>query len=263
METFMPTKTYTVPVTGIDPVEVTVTDYGAGQPFLLLHGGAGPQSVTGFAELLATTRDVRVLVPVHPGFAGTRRPDALTGVRALAGLYNGLIEQLGLDDVTVIGNSVGGWVAAEIALLRSPRVSGLILIDAVGIDVPGHPVADFFSMPMDEVFARAFHNPEPFRIDPASLSPAARAVAAGNNAALAAYAGPGGSMSDPALAGRLATLAIPTLVLWGDSDRIADPGYGRAYAAAIPGARFRLLAGTGHQPQMETPALVLDAIPAG
>jgi pimeloyl-ACP methyl ester carboxylesterase len=68
------------------------------------------------------------------------------------------------------------------------------------------------------------------------------------------------SMSDPALAGRLATLEIPTLVLWGDSDRIADPGYGRAYAAAIPGARFRLLAGTGHQPQMETPGLVLDAL---
>jgi hypothetical protein len=66
METLMPTKAYTVPVTGLDPVEVTVSDYGAGQPFLLLHGGAGPQSVTGFAELLATTRDVRVLVPVHP-----------------------------------------------------------------------------------------------------------------------------------------------------------------------------------------------------
>jgi pimeloyl-ACP methyl ester carboxylesterase len=152
----MPTKTYTVPVTGLDPVEVTVNDYGAGQPFLLLHGGAGPQSVTGFAELLATTHDVRVLVPVHPGFAGTPRPDGLTGVRALAALYNGLIDQLGLDDVTVIGNSIGGWIAAEIALLRSPRVSGLVLIDAVGIDVPGHPVADFFSMPMDEVFARAF-----------------------------------------------------------------------------------------------------------
>ena len=215
--------------------------------------------MTGFAELLATTHDVRVLVPVHSGFGGTHRPGGLTGVAALARLYNGLIEQIGLDDVTVIGNSVGGWVTAEIALLRSPRVSGIVLINAVGIDVPGHPVADFFSMTMDEVFTRAFHNPQPFRIDPASLPPAARAVAAGNNAAQAAYAGPGGSMSDPGLAGRLATLEAPTLVLWGDSDRIADPGYGRAYAAAIPMASFRLLADTG-QPQMETPDLVLHAL---
>jgi pimeloyl-ACP methyl ester carboxylesterase len=124
--------------------------------------------------------------------------------------------------------------------------------------VPGHPVADFFSMTMDEVFTRAFHNPEPFRIDPATLPPAAQAAAAASRAALAAYAG--ASMSDPELAGRLATLEIPTLVLWGDSDQIADPDYGRAYAAAIPMARFRLLANTGHQPQQETPDLVLHAI---
>jgi pimeloyl-ACP methyl ester carboxylesterase len=191
---------------------------------------------------------------------------ALTGwadVPALARLYNELIDQLGLDDVTVISNSLGGWTAAEIALLRSPRVSGIVLIDAVGIDVPGHPVADFFSMTMDEVFTRAFHNPEPFRIDPGSLPPAARAVAAGNNASLAAYAGTHKSMSDPGLAGRLATVETPTLVLWGDSDRIADTDYGRAYAAAIPMASFRLLGGTGHQPQMETPGLVLDALGDG
>jgi L-ascorbate metabolism protein UlaG (beta-lactamase superfamily)/pimeloyl-ACP methyl ester carboxylesterase len=256
----MPTTTYTVRVTGIDPVAVTVTDYGTGQPFLLLHGGAGPQSMTAFAELLADFHDAHVLVPVHPGFGGTYRPAGLASVPALARLYNGLIEQLGLDDVTVIGNSLGGWTAAEIALLRSPRVSGIVLIDAVGIDVPGHPVADFFAMTMEEVFTRAFHNPEPFRVDLASLPPEARAIAAGNSAAQAAYAGPGGSMSDPGLACRLATLETPTLVLWGDSDRIADPGYGRAYAAAIPMASFRLLGDTGHQPQMETPGLVLDAI---
>ena len=255
----MTTTTCTVPLTGMDPVEVTVTSYGSGPPFLLLHGGAGLQSVTGFGELLAAARDVRVLVPVHPGFGGTRRPEGLTGIPALARLYDRLIEQLGQDGVTVIGNSIGGWITAEIAILRSPRVSGIILIDAVGIEVPGHPVADFFAMTMDEVFARTFHDPEPFRVDPSTLPPAAQAVVAGNRAALAAYAGR--SMSDPALAGRLATLEIPALVLWGDSDRIADPDYGRAYAAAIPGARFRLLTGTGHAPQQETPDQVLQAIP--
>ena len=67
-------------------------------------------------------------------------------------------------------------------------------------------------------------------------------------------------MSDPTLASRLGTLEIPTLVLWGRSDRIVDTDYGRAYAAAIPVARFQLLPDTGHSPQMETPDQVMRAI---
>ena len=169
-----------------------------------------------------------------------------------------LLGELGLEDVTVIGNSIGGWIAAEMALLASPRIRRAILVDAVGIVVPGHPVADFFALTMDQVFALSFHNPGPFRVDPATLPPAAQAIAAGNRVALAGYAG--AAMSDPTLAGRLARLELPTLVLWGDSDQIADPDYGRAYAAAIPHAQFQLLRDTGHLPQLETPQLVINAI---
>ncbi len=166
----------TVPVDGIGAVEVTVTEYGSGQPFLLLHGGAGPQSVTGFAERFAAAHDVRVLVPTHPGFGGTARPESLSSVPGLAALYNSLLDRLDLTDVTVMGNSIGGWIAAEIALLISPRVSGIVLIDAVGMEVAGHPVADFFAMTMDQVFDRSFHDPRhAFRIDPATLPPHAGA----------------------------------------------------------------------------------------
>ncbi|MFC1407018.1 MULTISPECIES: alpha/beta fold hydrolase [Streptacidiphilus] len=252
------TTLYTVPLAGTDPVEVSVADFGSGQPFLLLHGGAGPQSVTGFAEKFAAAHGVRVLVPTHPGFGGTERPEALDSVAGLAALYGALLDQLDLADVTVIGNSIGGWITAEIALLKSPRVSGIVLIDAVGIEVPGHPVADFFSLTMDQVFQLSFHNPAPFRIDPTTLPPAAQAVAAGNRAAIAAYAGT--AMTDPTLAGRLASLEIPTLVLWGESDGIVDTHYGHAYAAAIPTARFQLLPETGHSPQLETPDQVIHAI---
>jgi pimeloyl-ACP methyl ester carboxylesterase len=111
---------------------------------------------------------------------------------------------------------------------------------------------------MDQVFALSFHDPGKFRIDPTTLPPAAQAVAAGNRAALAAYAGT--SMSDPGLTRRLGSLEIPTLVLWGESDRIVDADYGRAYAAAIPMARFQLLPDTGHSPQLETPDQVNRAI---
>jgi pimeloyl-ACP methyl ester carboxylesterase len=251
------TTTRTVTLPGAGPVDVAVSDYGDGQPFLLLHGGGGPDTVTGFGELLAKTHDIRVIVPTHPGFGGTARPDALTSIPGLAALYVTLIGQLELEDVTVIGNSVGGWIAAEMAPLESPRVSGAILVDAVGIEVPGHPIADFFSL-MDQVFTLSFHNPEPFRIDPATLPPAAQAIAAGNRAALATYAGT--AMSDSTLAGRLAHLELPTLVLWGDSDQIVDPDYGRAYADAIQLARFQLLEDTGHLPQIETPDQLMNAI---
>ena len=239
-------------------VEMSVSTYGEGRPVLLLHGGAGPQSMTGFAEQLADAHRVNALVPTHPGFGGTDRPSTLIGIRSLAELYDDLIDALDLHEVTIIGNSIGGWLTAELALLKSPRIGDIVLIDAVGIEVPGHPVADFFSMTMNEVFSRSFHNPEPFRVDPASMPPEAQAVAAGNRAALAAYAGE--SMSDPTLVARLSSLTVPALVLWGASDQIVDAEYGRAYARAIPTAQFELLTETGHSPQLETPAQVLKAL---
>jgi pimeloyl-ACP methyl ester carboxylesterase len=254
----MTTTAYALDLDGIGPADVTVDDIGEGQPFLLLHGGGGPATVAGFAGLLASTRPARVISPVHPGFGGTSRPEALHTIRDLAALYATLLDQLGLTDVTVAGNSVGGWIAAEMALLGSPRASRVVIIDGAGIEVPGHPAADFFSLTMDQVFQLSFHNPEPFRVDSSTLPPAAQAIAAGNRAALATYAGT--SMSDPSLVGRLAAVTVPALVLWGDSDQMFDTEYGRAYAAAIPTARFQLLKDTGHLPQLETPDQVLDAI---
>ena len=252
------TTTHTVAIEGAGPVRVACSDRGAGHTFLLLHGGAGPQSVTGFADRLAEAGPARVIVPVHPGFGGTPRPDGLNTVAGLARLYTALLETLDLTDVTVIGNSIGGWIAAEMALAGSARIAAAILVDAVGIEVPGHPVADFFSLTLDQVAELSYHDPGPFRIDPAAMSAEQQAAMAGNRAALAVYAGT--AMADPGLSIRLGQITLPTLVLWGDSDRIADPGYGRAYADAIPGARFRLLTATGHVPQVETPDQLLGAI---
>ncbi|HTZ28956.1 MAG TPA: alpha/beta fold hydrolase, partial [Streptosporangiaceae bacterium] len=157
------TATRTVTAAGIGAADVSYTDRGAGPTYLLLHGGAGPQSVTGFAGLLADTGPARVIVPVHPGFGGTPRPDGLTTIAGLARLYAALLDDLGLDDVTVIGNSIGGWIAAEMAVTGSARIGALVLVDAVGIEVPGHPVADFFSLTLDQVAELSYHNPAAFR----------------------------------------------------------------------------------------------------
>jgi pimeloyl-ACP methyl ester carboxylesterase len=257
IETVSTTHPLTVPSVG--SVELTVDSRGEGQPFLVLHGGAGPQSMARFSQLLAETGHNQVVTPIHPGFGGTPRSDGLASIDGLAAVYRALLDELDLGDVTVIGNSIGGWVAAELALLNSPRVGALVLIDPVGIEVAGHGVADVSTMELPEIMDLSFHDPAPFRIDLDTISDAQKAVMAGNGASIAAYTG-SPAMADPTLLARLNDITVPTLVLWGDGDRIVDAEYGRTYAAAIRSARFHLLPGTGHMPQMETPELVLKAL---
>ncbi|OLZ74748.1 alpha/beta hydrolase [Streptomyces sp. IMTB 2501] len=244
---------------GSGHLDVTVEDQGHGRPFLLLHGGGGPQTVVPFAGLLADERPARVVTPVHPGFNGTARPDWLIDVPTLARAYGHLLDTLGLTDVTVVGNSIGGWIATEMALLGSDRISGVALVNAVGIRVPGHQLADVSSLTPAELSALAYHDPAKFAIDPSTLPEAARAAMAANSATLQVYSGPHG-MEDPTLRERLAKVTHPALVVWGESDQVVDTDYGRAYAAALPDSRFELLHRSGHLPQLETPAELLDLI---
>lgn len=241
-------------------LDLTVDLHGRqGHPFLLLHGGGGPQTVTPFAALLADQRPAMVFTPFHPGFGGTARPDRLTDVTTLAQIYARLLDELDLQDVAVVGNSIGGWIAAELAALGSDRIGSVTLVNAVGIHVPGHAVADTFDLTPAELAALSFHDPSKFRFDPSALSEEQRAVMAANRDALRVYAGPY-AMADPTLPDRLAKITHPTLVAWGASDQVVDADYGRAYAAAIPGAEFRLLPGTGHMPQTETPERLLPVL---
>jgi pimeloyl-ACP methyl ester carboxylesterase len=253
------TSTRALEVPGIGPVELTYADQGTGRTFLLLHGGAGPMSVSGFADLLSSDREARVLTPTHPGFMGTPRSDELRDVKGLAALYVALLEDLELSDVTVIGNSLGGWIGAEVAILNSPRVSAVVIMDAVGIGVDGHPVADVSTKTFPEIQSLSYFEPEKFRIDLTTFSDAQRAVMANNLATLSLYAG-GSSMVDPTLRARLGTIRVPTLVIWGQSDGIADIEYGRAYAAAVKGARFLSMERTGHLPQLEAPDRLLPLV---
>jgi pimeloyl-ACP methyl ester carboxylesterase len=133
------------------------------------------------------------------------------------------------------------------------------LLDAVGIELEGHPVADVSGLSVPEIQALSFHDPTPFRVDPATIPDAQKAIMAANATTLAVYAG-SPAMADPTLLRRLGGITIPTLVLWGESDQIVGAAYGRAYAAAIEGARFEMLSATGHMPQMESPGLVLQRI---
>jgi len=258
----MTTITAHLSVDGIGLVPVTYTGSGSGQPVLLLHGGAGSFSVAGFAGRLAATGDYRVIVPVHPGFDGTPRPEKLVSIAGIAAVYAALLRELDLSDVCVIGNSVGGWIAADLAVAESSaadgRLSSVVLADAAGLRIDGAPVPDFFSLTLDQVAELSYFNPDPFRIDPATLPPARVAAMAANRAALLDYAGH--AMADPGLRDRLPAITVPALVVWGGADRMIPVDHARAYADGIPGAQFQLIPDAGHLPQLETPDTLLAAV---
>ena len=256
----MTTTTLNVTVDGIGPVPVTVTEHGDGRPFLLLHGGEGRSAVQldGFACLLATREPARVLVAHPPGVRGRARPEGLDSIRSLARLYVRMLDELSLTGVTVVGNSIGGWIAAEIALLGSPRVSGVVLADAAGLELSDSPIADFFSLTMDQVADLSYYRPDAFRLDLEHMPDAQKAAMAANRSALNTYAGR--AMADPGLLDRLPSVTVPVLVIWGEADRIIPVEHGRAYAKAIPNARFLLLPETGHLPQLEAPDRLLAAV---
>src|SRR5216110_3440333 len=120
----------------------------SGRPILILHGGGGPQTVAGLAAGLSKAH---VLVPTHPGFAGEPRPEWFDSIDDLALTYLDLLERLNLHEVMVIGFSIGDWIASELAVRDTTRLSSIVLVDAVGIQVEGHEIADVFPVTPDEL----------------------------------------------------------------------------------------------------------------
>src|SRR6185437_9184515 len=121
-------------------IDLTITEQGQGRPVLILHGGGGPASVTGFAE--AMSRSARVFTPVHPGFNGTARPDGLDSIDRLADFYLNWIAEQGLRDVLLVGFSMGGWISSSMAAKDASRLRGVVLVNAIGIKVEGEAIAD-------------------------------------------------------------------------------------------------------------------------
>jgi pimeloyl-ACP methyl ester carboxylesterase len=181
----------------------------------------------------------------------------------LADAYLKLLETLDLEKVVVVGNSFGGWVAAEMALRNSSRIAGMALLNPVAIDTgsPDRKIVDPTQVPPADRPRLSFHNPA--LATPPGPDQLARMAA--NQEALRVYAGPG--LHDPHLRLRLAGIRIPTVIVWGLSDRIVDEDYGRLWAASIPGARFEPLAEAGHFPQIEqtqrVATLVRELSPGG
>jgi pimeloyl-ACP methyl ester carboxylesterase len=239
------------------PETLPVLEAGAAnsRTALVLHGGGGPQTVTPIVGHLATT--MHVFAPTHPGWDGTRRPDAIASIADLAAAYLEFLLGRGENDVVVIGSSIGGWIALEMAIQSAAdeRYAGLIGavidIDGVGAVIEGEPIADFFALDARQLAEAAWHNPALGYRDPAAFSAEQRAIQQSNGQTMAVIAGR--SMSDATLLGRLGSVTVPTLVVFGESDGIVTPAYGRSVAHAIPGAEFAVVPAAGHLPHLEAP----------
>ncbi|MFI6006964.1 alpha/beta fold hydrolase [Streptomyces sp. NPDC051366] len=241
---------------------LTLTEAGSAdaRPVLVLHGGGGPATVAGLVEHLA--RGSRVITPVHPGWQGTPRPAWFTGVDDLAVTYLHHLHEHGLRDIVVIGSSLGGWIAAEMAVRDTAGlISGLVLIDAVGVHVDGEPIRDFFTLDARGVADHAWHDSDRYFVDPKTVPAGQLAARQSDMSALRALAGDP-YMHDPKLLRRLARVRIPSLLLWGASDRIVTPAYGTAYAAAFGNARLHVIPEAGHLPHIEQPEATFTLIDA-
>ena len=233
-------------------------------PLLFLHA-AGGGGWTPFLDGLSRSFDV--LAPDHPGFDESDAIDEVEGIDDLVYHYLRLLDGLGIEKATVVGASLGGWIAAELAVHSPHRVERLVLLSPAGLRIPEAPPTDLFFLPPERLVETLFHDPAAAE----GLFPAAPSVddilrAYRNNTAFARYAWRP-FLNDPKLERRLYRISAPTLVLWPDDDRVIPRAHAERYAERIPDARLEVIEGCGHALYAEKPEEIARAVlafaPAG
>jgi pimeloyl-ACP methyl ester carboxylesterase len=246
----------TIAVAGID---LECSEFGAGSPLLMLHGAGGFDPQQPVNALLAKAR--RLICPSHPGFGKSSLPDWLDSVDDIAHVYLELMDLLGLKTAEMIGCSVGGWIAAEMATKAPERFTKLIFVGPVGVKTGGPDrldVPDVFALPPAELNRLIFRDPGKMVRDPASLSDDELAIVVRNRETLALIAWEP-YMHNPKLTHRLHRVAAPALFLRGDSDGLISDEYLRAYAKLLPKTRIATISEAGHAPHLEQPEAFVTA----
>jgi pimeloyl-ACP methyl ester carboxylesterase len=242
-------------------IELEVLRRGTGAPILLLHGFQNLRPDAPFLDALGVYGEV--IAPSHPGFGNSQRPDDFETIYDLVVCYLTLLDHLGHDRLPVVGLSFGGWLAAEIALHAGNRVGKLVLVDPLGIKVSDRETADIldlFNTAPAEVMRRSWHDIR-HAPDFDAMPDEEVTLYARNREALCRYAW-NPYLHNPRLKSWLPHINNPTLVLWGASDGVVTPDYGRAFASLIPGARFELIDAAGHHPEIEQPQATASRIGA-
>jgi pimeloyl-ACP methyl ester carboxylesterase len=226
---------------------------GQGKPLLLFYDEEALELEAPFLDDLA--RDYELLIPSPPGFGTSDRPDWITNVDDIAYVYLDLVEQLQLAKAPVLGFSLGGWIAAEMATKDCSFISKLVLVAPYGIKVGGptdRDIQDIWSLDPQELMARKWFDPANGKRDYPAMPEDKLAVIARNSESFARFCWEP-YMHNPKLKHRLHRIKAPTLLIWGENDGIVTPDYGAAYRQLIPGAQLKLVPEAGHLPQLEQP----------
>jgi pimeloyl-ACP methyl ester carboxylesterase len=214
-------------------------------PLVFLHGAGGHTGWMAFLEELS--QRFAVFAPEHPGFGQSDDPPWLDRIDDLAFFYLDFLKALGLERVHLIGTSLGGWIAAELAVRSTARLASLTLVGAVGITAEGEPIPDIFRMPVEENLGRFYADQERAARRVGDMAKVDMNLVAKNRATVMRLAYRP-RFHNPDLAKWLHRIDVPTLLLWGDKDGLVPPAFGEAYRALIPDARLVVLADAGHAP---------------
>jgi pimeloyl-ACP methyl ester carboxylesterase len=241
-------------------LRVELIERGEGRPLLFLHPGIGIDAKAPVLDRLAAK--AHLIAPSHPGFGASGIVPSITTVDDLAYFYLDLMDDLDLREAIVVGVGLGAWIAAATAVKSTARISHLVMANAIGIKVGDREtrdIVDVFALLEPDFNKLAYFDPKAGERDYKNLPDDEVTAAARNRESLGRFAWQP-YMHDPKLKGRLHRIRIPTLFLWGTHDRILSEGYGRAYCAAIPGARFEPIEKAGHFPHLEQPQMFADRV---
>lgn len=226
---------------------------GAGEPLLLLHDELGHAAWLRFHEALAPQYTLHI--PSHPGFGKSERLDWMMNMHDLASWYLAALDDLGLGQVHVIGLSLGGWLAAEMAAMCPHLFKKLVLVSPQGIKPPSGEIFDMFLVVAKEYLAASFadpaHTPEYQQLYGADPTPA-QAEAWEQAREMTSRLTWRPYMHDPSLPYLLRRLKrLPTLIIWGKQDAIVPLSAAEVYHQAIPGSQIVVLEPCGHHPEIE------------
>lgn len=222
---------------------------GKGPTLLFLHGAGGAAGSEVFFDKLAERFDL--LAPDHPGFGRSPLPPWLDDISDLAYFYLDLIEALDLKDIHVVGHSMGGWLALEIAIRSQVRMKSLTLLASVGVRLKGHPVANVFIMTPEQLMNTLFADPKIAAAELARVPTPEQLDEIVKNRTTAARLGWHPRFFNPKLAQWLHRVKVPTQIVWGKQDKIVSPIYADEFKRLIPQASVHMIDGAGHIPYAE------------
>jgi len=230
---------------------------GDGPATLYLHGAGFTRMWLPLYERLS--RSVDLICPEHPGYGETEMPDWLDGFDDLVIHYDVLLDALELERVHLVGYSLGGWIAAELAVFYPRRFASLTLVTPAGLRIPGKPAADLFAMDPERLFMTLFNDPTRLpEVLPDFESLEEIEHQYGEAATLARLAW--NPRFDPKLEPRLARVECPALVVGAERDRLLHNESAERFADLIDDARFETIPGTGHALVIEQPEQTADVI---